>query len=105
MPLQQSEVTLQLCPYCAHGPLPLPPVPPVPPAPLPPVPAPPPVPPLPAPPPVPPVPPLPPVGGGMLHVPMVEPIGVTHVEPTQQSPVIVQPPPPGTQLGSPVGGL
>ena len=81
-PLQQSASTLQICPYSAHtgGVPPAPPVlaPPVlvlPPLPLPPLP----------PPPV------------VAQLPTLEPTGRLHKPPGQQSPLIVQPLPVGTQ--------
>jgi hypothetical protein len=81
--LQQSAPVLQLWPYSEHTDV-LPPLPPAPPLP-----------------PVPPDPPEPPVGGSFgLHVPLVEPIGRTHVAPGQQSALIVHAPALGTQVVS-----
>lgn len=95
MPLQQGVVELQAWPYSEQaGDPPVPPVPAV----VPPVP---PLPPVPAV--VPLVPPLPPAGG-TLHVPCVEPTGATHIEPEQQSALMVQAPPPPTQPAMPPSG-
>lgn len=109
VPVQQSAAPWQPCPYCAQGTLsePAPPWPPAPVAepPLPPLPVPlaplplTPVPPAPA---LPDAPPLPPgVPGGTLQVPCKDPGLVTQLDPRQQSPVIVQPPPAATQLDAP----
>jgi hypothetical protein len=43
-------------------------------------------------------PPVPGGGGGTLQEPTVDPVGMTHMDPTQQSPLIVHPPPEETQL-------
>jgi hypothetical protein len=70
-PPQQSLAEVHIWPYSAHAP-------PAPPAPV--------------------APPYPPVPGGVLQVPFVEPSGWTHVEAAQQSPLMLQEPPAGTQL-------
>jgi hypothetical protein len=75
-PPQQSLAEAQIWPYSAHAP-PAPPAVGAPPDPA-------------APP--------DPVPGGTLQVPFVEPSGWTHVEPGQQSPLMLQEPPAGTQL-------
>ena len=80
-PLQQSQLCVQTCPYCAHV---------VPPTvggePL----------------------SLPPVGVPLApHVPLLAPAGIVHGEPAQQSAVVVHAPPVGTHAVAPhtKGGL
>ena len=80
MPLQQSPLSEQICPYSEHAVL-VPPLPPVPAVELPP--EPPELPPL----PLPPFPPPP--GSPPPQMPTVEPGAVRHVLPGQQSPLMV----------------